>query len=138
VIDWFKRRRASRGTMPDDKRAELEKEGIELLEERIRGRVTYRGYEFGGQRPVSGDQPTVAALAITPTRLAIHGTNNVQVDAAHGIVHPELPEPEKLVLKYDASDLFPMRSGAIEIELWTPRAADIHARLQAWIERSAI
>jgi hypothetical protein len=137
VIDWFKRRRASRGTMPDDKRAELEKEGIELIEERIRGRVTYRGYEFGGQRPVSGDQPTVAALAITPTRLAIHGTNNVQVDAAHGIVHPELPEPEKLVLKYEASDLFPMRSGAIEIELWTPRAADIHARLQAWIERSA-
>ena len=137
MIDWFKRRRASRGTMPDDKRAELEKEGIELIEERIRGRVTYRGYEFGGQRPVSGDQPTVAALAITPTRLAIHGTNNVQVDAAHGIVHPELPEPEKLVLKYEASDLFPMRSGAIEIELWTPRAADIHARLQAWIERSA-
>ena len=85
---------------------------------------------------MSGDQPTVAALAITPTRLAIHGTNNVQVDAAHGIVHPELPEPEKLVLKYEASDLFPMRSGAIEIELWTPRAADIHARLQAWTETS--
>jgi hypothetical protein len=137
VIDWFKRRRASRGTLPDDKRAELEQEGIELLEERIRGRVTYRGYEFGGQRPVSGDQPTVAALAITPTRLAIHGTNNVHVDAGHGIVHPELPEPEKLVLRYEASDLYPMRSGAVEIELWTPRAADIHARLQAWIERSA-
>ena len=137
MIDWFKRRRASRGTMPEDERAELEKEGIELIEERIRGRVTYRGYEFGGQRPVSGDQPTIAALAITPTRVAIHGTNNLHVDAAHGIVHPELPEPEKLLLKYEASDLFPMRSGAIEIELWTPRAADIHARLQAWIERSA-
>lgn len=137
MIEWFKRRRASRGTLPDDKRAELEQEGIELLEERIRGRVTYRGYEFGGQRPVSGDQPTVAALAITPTRLTLHGTNNVHVDAGHGIVHPELPEPEKLVLRYEARDLYPMRSGAVEIELWTPRAADIHARLQAWIERSA-
>ena len=137
MIDWFKRRRAMRGTLPDDKRAELEQEGVELIEERIRGRVTYRGYEFGGQRPVSGDQPTVAALAITPTRLAIHGTNNVHVDAAHGIVQPELPEPEKLVLRYEANDLYPMRSGAVEIELWTPRAADIHARLQAWIERSA-
>jgi hypothetical protein len=136
VIDWFKRRRAARGTLPDDKRAELEQEGIELLEERIRGRVTYRGYEFGGQRPVSGDQPTVAALAITPTRLTIVGTNSVQVDAAHGIVRPDLPEPEKLVLRYEASDLYPMRKGAVEIELWTPRAADIHARLQAWIERS--
>jgi hypothetical protein len=137
VIDWFKRRRASRGTMPDEKRAELEQEGIELIEERIRGRVTYRGYEFGGQRPVSGDQPTVAALAITRTRLVVFGTNNLQVEAAHGIVHPALPEPEKLLLKYDVNDLYPMRRGAAEIELWTPRAADIHARLQAWIEKSA-
>jgi len=137
VIGWMKRRWAARGTLPEATRAELEQEGIELLEERIRGRVTYRGYEFGGQRPVSGDQPTVAALAITPTRLAIHGTNNVHVDAGHGIVHPELPEPGRLVLRYEARDLFPMRSGAVEIELWTDRAADIHARLQAWIERSA-
>ena len=136
MIDWFKRRRAERGTLPDEKRAELEQEGIEFVEERIRGRVTYRGYEFGGQRPVSGDQPTIAALAITPTRLAIHGTNNLRVDAGHGIVRPELPEPEKLVLRYEASDLYPMRKGDVEIELWTPRAADIHARLQAWIERS--
>jgi hypothetical protein len=136
VIDWFKRRRAARGTLSDEKRAELEQEGIELVEERIRGRVTYRGYEMGGQRPTSGDQPTVAALAITPTRVAIHGTNNVHVDAAHGILKPELPEPEKLVLRYEARDLYPMRKGAVEIELWTPRAADIHARLQAWIERS--
>ncbi|HET8755609.1 MAG TPA: hypothetical protein VFM58_06360 [Solirubrobacteraceae bacterium] len=137
MIDWFKRRRASRGTLPADKRAELEREGIELLEERIRGRVTYRGYEMGGQRPATGDAPTVAALAITPTRLAIHGTNNLHVDAGHGIVRSEAPEPEKLVLRYEASDLYPMRAGSVEIELWTPRAADIHARLQAWIERSA-
>jgi len=137
VIGWMKRRWAARGTLPEAKRAELEQEGMELLEERIRGRVTYRGYEFGGQRPVSGDQPTVAALAITPTRVVLYGTNNLDINAGHGILHPELPEDEKLVLKYKASDLFPMRKGRIEIELWTPRAADIHARLQAWIEKSA-
>ena len=137
MIGWMKRRWAARGTLPEAKRAELEQEGMELLEERIRGRVTYRGYEFGGQRPVSGDQPTIAALAITPTRVVLRGTNNLDVVARHGILHPELPEDEKLVLKYEASDLFPMRKGRIEIELWTPRAADIHARLQAWIERSA-
>ena len=137
MIDWFKRRRAARGTLPEEKRAELEQEGIELIEERIRGRVTYRGYEMGGQRPATGDAPTVVALVITPTRLAIHGTNNVHVDAAHGIVKSEAPEAEKLVLRYEAQDLYPMRAGSVEIELWTPRAADIHARLQAWIERSA-
>jgi hypothetical protein len=137
VIHWFKQRRARRGMMPDDVRAELEAEGIELLEEQIRGRITYRGYEFGGQRPATGDAPTIAALTITPKRLVIHGTSNVHVDAAHGIVAPELPEPEKLMLRYEASDLYPTRKGAVEIELWTPRAADIHARLQSWNERSA-
>jgi len=132
VIDWIKRRWAARGMLPDSERAALEEEGIELLEERIRGRVTYRGYEMGGQRPVTGDQPTTAAVAITRTRIAIHGTGNVHVDAGHGIVRSEVPEPGLLVLRYDVSDLYPLRSGSAEIELRTPRAADIHARLQAW------
>ena len=49
--------------MPEATRAELEQEGIELIEERIRGRVTYRGYESRvASVRVSGDQPTVAAL----------------------------------------------------------------------------
>ena len=134
MIDWIKRRRANRGTLPESERAELEGEGIELLEERIKGRVTYRGYVMGGQRPTTGDQPTIAALAITPSRLAIHGTGNVHVNAAHGIVSSEVPEPEKLVLRYDAHDLHVTREGKVEIELWTPRAQDIHARLQAWIQ----
>ena len=136
MTGWMKRMRDRRGTMPDNVRAELEAEGIELLEERIKGRVTYRGYMMGGQRPTTGDQPTVAALAITPTRLAVHGTGNVRVDAAHGIVSSEAPEAGKLVLRYDAHDLHVTREGQVEIELWTPRAADIHARLQAWTERS--
>lgn len=136
MIDWIKRKRANRGTLSDSERADLESEGIELLEERINGRVTYRGYVVAGQRPTSGDQPTIAALAITPTRLAIHGTGNVHVNAAHGVVSSEVPEREKLVLRYDAHDLYVTREGTVEIELWTPRAADIHATLQAWTERS--
>ena len=137
MIDWIKRRWASRGTLADSERAQLEQEGIELLEERISGRVTYRGYEVGGQRPTTGDQPTIAALAITPQRLAIHGTGNVHVNAGHGIVRSEAPEPELLVLRYEASDLYGSRSGSVEIELRTPRAEDIHARLQAWTQTSA-
>ena len=38
---------------------QLEAEGLELLEERMKVRVTYRGYVIAGQRPVTGDQPTI-------------------------------------------------------------------------------
>jgi hypothetical protein len=136
VIDWIKRRRASRGTLPDDLRAELEREGLELVEERMEGRVTYRGYIVAGQRPTTGDQPTVAALALTPKRLAVRGTGNVYLDAPPGPVRSEAPEPDQLVLRYDAEDLFTTRSGKVEVSLRTPRAQDIHARLQAWNQTS--
>ena len=137
MIDWFKQRRARRGTMPDDVRAELEAEGIDLLEERIAGNVVYRGYAVGGQRPTSGDQKITAALALTPKRLALRATLGVTLDAPPGVVRSEVPEPGWLKLRYEAEDIYPTRSGSVEIALQTPRAADIHARLQAWTERSA-
>ena len=58
------------------------------------------------------------------------------LDAKPGTGDLEVPEPGKLVLNYEASDIYPTRSGAVEIALETPRAEDIHARLQAWNETS--
>jgi hypothetical protein len=128
---------ASRGGMPESVRAELEAEGLELLEERMDGRVTYRGYVVVGQRPATGDQPTRASLALTSRRLMVRGTQGVSLDAPPGLVRSEVPEPGVLVLKYEAEDLYPNRSGSVEMRLHTPRAADIHARLQAWTQTSA-
>ena len=101
------------------------------------GRVTYRGYVVTGQRPATGDQPTVASLALTQRRLVVRGTQSVQLDAPVGLVTATLPEPGVLVLAYNAEDLYPNRSGSVELRLETPRAADIHARLQAWTQTSA-
>jgi hypothetical protein len=134
VISWVKRRWASRGRLPDALRAELEAEGLELLEEQIQGRVTYRGYEAAGQRPTSGDQTTIASLALTPRRLVVRGTQSVHLDAPPGPVASEVPEDGVLVLRYEAQDIYPSRSGAVEMRLQTPRAAEIHARLQAWTQ----
>jgi hypothetical protein len=136
VIGWIKRRRALRGTMPQDVRAELEAEGIELLEEKIEGNVVYRRYSVAGQRPTSGDQNITAALALTPKRLVMRATLGVSLDAPPGVVRSEVVKPGWLELKYEAGDLFPTRSGSVEIALETPRAADIHARLQAWNQTS--
>jgi hypothetical protein len=137
VIGAVKRWWGRRGAMPESMRAELEAEGLELLEERLPGRITYRGYMVAGQRPSTGDQPTVASLALTPRRLVLRGTQGVHLDAPPGTVRFELGQVGELLLKYDAEDIYPTRSGAVEVLLRTPRAADIHARLLAWSQTSA-
>jgi hypothetical protein len=136
VIGWIKRRRALRGTMPDNVRAELEAEGLEFLEEKIEGNVIYRHYIAAGQRPTSGDQNITAALALTPKRLVMRATLGVSLDAPPGVVRSAVVKPGWLELKYQAEDIYPTRAGSVEIALETPRADDIHARLQAWNQTS--
>jgi hypothetical protein len=135
VTGWMKRMRDRRGTMPDNVRAELEAEGLELLEERIATNILYRHYIVAGQRPTSGEQNTILALGLTPKRLALRGTGNFLLDAKPGPVTSEA-EPGKLILRYQAEDIFPTRAGSVEMALETPRAEDIHARLQAWNQPS--
>jgi hypothetical protein len=136
VIGWIKRQRERRGTMPANVRAELETEGIEILEEKIAANILYRHYIVAGQRPTSGEQNTILALGLTPKRLALRGTGNFLLDAKPGPVSSEAPEPGKLILRYQAEDIYATRAGAVEIALETPRAEDIHARLQAWNQPS--
>jgi len=136
VIGWLKRLREQRGTMPDKVRAELEAEGIELLEEKIATNILYRHYMAAGQRPRNGEQNTILALGLTPKRLALRGTGNFLLDAPPGSVRSEASEPAKLVLRWQAEDIYPTRSGSVEMTLETSRAEDIHARLQAWTQTS--
>jgi hypothetical protein len=136
MIGWLKRRRERRGTLPGDVRAELEPEGIELLEEKLEGVVIYRNYTAAGQRPRGGDQPITAALALTPRRLVIRGTLGFALDAPAGVVRSEIVKPGCLRLEYQAEDIYPTRSGSVEISLETARAEDLHARLQAWNQTS--
>jgi hypothetical protein len=131
----IKRWLAKRGGMPSKLRAELEAEGLDVLEERLEGEVSFRGYEAMGQRPRSGHQSTIAALALTPRRLVVHGTGAVRLDCGPGPVTSSVEEG-KLVLAYEASDIYPSRAGSVTIRLRTPRAEDIHARLRAWTETS--
>ncbi len=137
MTGWIKRQRERRGTMPDDLRADLEAEGIEILEEKIAANILYRHYVVAGQRPTSGEQNTILALGLTPKRLVLRGTGNFSLDAKPGPVSSEAPEPGKLMLRYKAEDLYETRAGAVEIALETSRAEDIHARLQAWTQTSA-
>jgi hypothetical protein len=136
VTGWIKRRRESRGTMPDDVRAELEAEGIEIVEEKLAANVLYRHYVVAGQRPTNGEQNTILALGLTPKRLALRGTGSFVLDAPPGSVQSEAPESGKLVLRWQAEDIYPTRSGSVVMTLESPRADAIHARLQAWNQTS--
>jgi hypothetical protein len=125
-----------RGGLPAKLKAELEGEGLLVLEERLEGEVIYRRYEAMGQRPQSGHQSTIASLALTPKRLVVHGTQSVHLEARPGPVTPAVDEPGVLTLSYEARDIYPSRSGSVTIRLQTPRADDLHARLTAWTQTS--
>jgi hypothetical protein len=127
---------AGRGGMPAKLKAELEAEGLQLLEERLEGEVSYRGYEALGQRPTSGHHATIASLALTGRRLVVRGTKGVQLETRAGPVTSSVEEPGVLTLSYEAGDIYPTRSGSVKLTLRTPRANDIHAALQAWTEAS--
>ena len=131
-----KRWMANRGGLPSTLRAELEAEGLLLVEERIEGDVSYRAYEALGQRPRSGHQSTLASLALSRKRLVVQGTQSVQLEAGPGPVTSSVDEPGVLTLSYEAGDIYPTRSGSVTVRLKTPRANDIHATLQAWTETS--
>ena len=135
MIGAIRRRWDRRGRLPDDLRAELDAEGLELLEERLPLLVIFRGYVFPGQRPRSGDQSGLAALALTRRRLVVHGTGNIRLDVPHGAdwLQVGFDAPDGLKLTHDAAAVNPNRAGEIEMRLQTPRAEAIHATLREWM-----
>jgi hypothetical protein len=137
MVGRLKRWWAGRGRLPEDLRAELASEGIRLLEERLPGTVLFRDYAVHGQRPRSGHQNVRAALAVTEQRLVVHGTGAIRLEVPRDAAWLDACEarPGELRLAYDAAAVHPTRTGRIEMVLNTPRAGDIHARLQAWMPK---
>jgi hypothetical protein len=117
--------------IPADLRAELEAEGLELLEEGIRTSIIYRAYTVPGQRTTSGHQRPITSIALSRERLVVRGTLGTRLDVPRGAdwLEVSLPEPDRLRLAYDAAAASPNRSGDVEMTFSTPRAAEIHARL---------
>jgi hypothetical protein len=136
VRERFRRWREQRGRFPEELRARLEAEGIEVIEEQVPLDVTFRGYVVAGQRAQSGHQSERGSIALTARRLVVHGTGRISLEVPKGAtwLTATNPEPDRLKLEYEASNERPSRSGDVAIELQTPRAPDIHASLQAWIE----
>jgi hypothetical protein len=132
VIGALRRWRERRGRLPDDLRAELG--GLLLLEERIPATVIYRGYEYPGQRPRSGHQSGLVAIAVTAQRLVVHGTGGIRLEVPRA-AEVTLPAPGELRIAYDAAAAHHNRTGEIELQLQTPQAQALHATLSEWMTR---
>ena len=136
MLDRLKRWRGERGRFPQDVREALEAEGVEVIEESVPLDAIFRGYTVPGQRPRSGHQHARASLALTSKRLVVHGTGQISLEVPAGAtwLTATTPAPDRLMLAYEAEHAQRNRSGEVELTLQTPRAAEIHARLQAWIQ----
>lgn len=66
------------GRIPEPLRSQLQTEGITLLDEAVKGSVTYHDFKAPGKRDVWRRQWYVASLALTKVRLlALRGNNKI-------------------------------------------------------------
>src|SRR5215831_2029315 len=66
------------GRIPEPLRSQLQTEGITLLDEAVKGSVTYRDFSAPGKRDLWRRQWYVASIALTKVRLlALTGNNRI-------------------------------------------------------------
>jgi hypothetical protein len=64
------------GKIPEPLRSQLQTEGIDLLDEAVKGSVTYRDFRAPGKRDSWRRQWYVASIALTKIRVIIYLTNH--------------------------------------------------------------
>ena len=126
------------GKIPAARRAELEAEGIVVLEEGLRGSVSYKRYRAPTKRSGRGREGIVGALALTEKRLVAFAWSKPILDAPFD--HPALDKlsvkvknEDKLVLSFEAEDFHDDRSGSVVYRFSTDRANTVQRRF--WQER---
>ncbi|GAA2379606.1 hypothetical protein [Dactylosporangium salmoneum] len=118
------------GRVPEQLRAELAGEPAVLLENGLRGSVTYRDYRTPHQFSSLRKQGTYGAIAITATRLLVWAGGRKHIDVP--LSHPDRADieisadrPDRICFAYDAGASDPTRSGRVEIRLCTAQAGHI-------------
>jgi hypothetical protein len=118
------------GRLPDWLRTELTAEGLMILDENLRGSITYRDYRTPAEYAEWKRVPAVGTVAVTAWRLVLWAANAKRVDVPFG--HPlraaitlSTDESDQLVIRVDTQAAHPDRSGLIEFRFHTPNAATI-------------
>jgi hypothetical protein len=116
------------GRIPEPLRSQLQTEGITLLDEAVKGSITYRDFRAPGKRDLWRRQWYVASIALTRVRLlALRGNNPIiDVPLADERIRKMRYSLEKsgavLCIAFDAGLFHDDWSGAIEYRFRSPEA----------------
>jgi hypothetical protein len=126
---------AGAGRFSPEQRAELEAEGAEIIEDGLKGSITWRDYRAPGRYSSWRKKGVYVAIALTPRRLLVQRTGGKEIDVpfdhpGFAAIESSLDEPDRLCLAFDPAAFDPRASGRIEVRLSTPQAGRILERLQ--------
>ena len=122
IKKWF----ANIGKLSEVLISELESEGIVLMDEKIRGTITYRDFHAPGKRFLYKKSAFTSALVVTKARLLATSYANkaINVPFADERIHSMkfTVEDGKLCIFFDASLFQENWSGHLEFRFNTPNA----------------
>ncbi|MFD9902991.1 hypothetical protein [Streptomyces sp. NPDC059063] len=115
------------GRMAAPLRAELEAEGLVLLEEGLLGSITFRNYRARLTRISYRKELISGAIAVTGGRLVVWVKRSKHIDIPldgpyRKLVQATAEDPGRLCLTYDAGALDDTRSGRVEVRFRTAAA----------------
>ena len=122
------------GAVPESERAAFEEKGIVLLDEGLRGSMTFRNYRAPGRRSWWRKVGMVGSVVVTKDRLAAFAFSQpiVYVLLAHerfAKLEITAEKAQVLCIAFDASDFSEAHSGRVECRFRTPLASQFEERL---------
>jgi hypothetical protein len=108
-------------------RGRLAAEGLLLLEERLKGSVTYRNYTAPGRRDALTRRGARWAIGVTRSGLLVDGSLGTFIDAQWtdprlAAVQVSVEDGSQLLIAFDASVFHDDRAGQIEVRVRTSQA----------------
>ncbi len=119
-----------RGRLPHTLREELQREGIMLLAEKVRGSITLRDYRGPGKRSAFSRNGFSGAIVLTQQRFIVRNTFRSLVELPIDEARSDLLDlcadgSDTLLIRFDPSRFQANTGGAVEIRLRTSLARSI-------------
>ncbi len=128
---WF----ANIGKLPEALMSELQSEGIVLMNEKVRGTITYRDFHAPGKRFLFKKSAFTSTLVVTKTRLLATSYANKTInvpfeDERIRSMKFSVEDGPKLCTFFEASLFHPDWSGHLEFRFKTPETQQFLDEIQ--------
>lgn len=125
------------GKIPENERPALEAEGLVLVEEGIRGSITFRNFKAPWRRHSYRRSGFAGSIVLTEQRLVAYAFSKHVVNIP--VNHPQfrkieisVDKADRLCIAFEASDFHDDRSGSIELRFRTPQALHFAERIRSY------